>query len=153
MSPGLPSDRDFVAALKSAVDRYFRSIDSWEAAYRKYYRMPGYASQVSSDLEPEQREFEECRRALQAMVPRARGLCFKYGFREPWTALVRTRLGEFAPQQRNASALCRTERLAVNECLMLLATACKHWDEEPDDVAAPPPRAGSLLKRIMGYFY
>jgi hypothetical protein len=153
MAPGPSSDRDFVAALKSAVDRYFRSIDAWEAAYQKYYRMPGYASRVTSDLEPEQQEFEESRRALEAMVPRARGLCFKHGFRDPWTGLVRTTLGQYAPQQRKASALCRTERLAVNECLMLLATACRHWDEAPGEDAEMAARPVSLLKRIVGYFY
>ena len=49
-------DQEFVAALRLAIDRYLRAVDQWESAYQKYYRLPGYAAKISSDLEAEHRE-------------------------------------------------------------------------------------------------
>ena len=41
MGPTVPvSDREFIAEFREAVERYFRAVDEWETAYRKYYRLP-----------------------------------------------------------------------------------------------------------------
>ena len=49
------SDQEFVDNLRAAVERYLAGVDRWEAAYQRYYRMPGRAERVSADLEAEQR--------------------------------------------------------------------------------------------------
>ena len=48
------SDPEFVAGLRAATERYLSAVDQWEKAYRKYYRLPGYAAKISGDLEAEQ---------------------------------------------------------------------------------------------------
>ncbi len=69
----MASDREFLAALRAAIERYFAVVDQWESAYFRYYRMPDTA-QRSGDLAGEQREFENARRALELLLPRARVL-------------------------------------------------------------------------------
>ena len=153
------TEREFVGELEDAVTRYFRAVDSWEAAYRKYYRLPGYAHQVSSDLETEQREYSESRRRLQPLLARARGLCFKYSIRDPWTGLLQTPLGRMAPQEGDLSAVPPSERGAVNECLLLLRDAAGEWERKTEAAMegsphSPPaaPRA-PWWKRVLDYFY
>jgi hypothetical protein len=94
------SEREFIARLRTAVERYLASVDRWEAAYRNYYRLPGY----SKDLEAEEREYGACRRELEALLPRARRLCLKYDLREAFSGLLRISLGNHAPQVRTDSA-------------------------------------------------
>src|SRR6266566_2426531 len=77
------SDQEFVDNLRAAVVRYLAAVDRWEAAYQRYYRMPGWAEKVSADLEAEQREYETQRRTLEEMLPRARRLCLKHQLRDP----------------------------------------------------------------------
>ena len=60
-------DQEFVSKLRVAVITYLQVVDRWEAAYRKYYRMPGHARTISSDMEQEQRESVAQWRILQAM--------------------------------------------------------------------------------------
>jgi hypothetical protein len=72
------SDQEFVDNLRAAVERYLAGVDRWEAAYQRYYRLPGWAERVSADLEAEQREYETQRRTLEEMLPRARRLCLKH---------------------------------------------------------------------------
>ena len=148
-----PSDQEFLDALRAAVLRYLASVDAWEAAYQRYYRMPGFSAKVSSDLEPEQREFEAARRALEDLLPRARSLCQKHEMRDPFAGLLRIDLGRHAPQHRVETAIGRNERNAVTDCLVQLSDACRVWDLPSAVPAPPPPDKNSLIKRLVSYFY
>jgi hypothetical protein len=149
MAPTIASELDFLAALRAAIDSYFAAVDQWESAYFRYYRMPD-AAQRSGDMAGEQREFENARRALEPLLPRARGLCFKYGQPDVFGGLTRAALGHHAPQQRTDSAISRGERGAVMACLIELSVACR----EPAGTEAPEPgRERSLLDRIVGLFF
>src|SRR5208283_5730782 len=123
-------DSEFVAELRVAADRYLAAVDAWETAYRKYYRLAGPARKVSGDLQEPEKVYVATRKRLAALAPRARGLCFKHGLKDPWTGLLRTSLGQYAPQDRAESAISRMERQQVNECVILLAEACAGF--EPD---------------------
>jgi hypothetical protein len=142
------SDREFVADLRSAVDEYFRAVDVWEAAYRKYYRLPDPRGKTPSDLGKEQAAYDTARRRLTAMAPRARTLSFRHGLRDPWTGILRSPLGQSTPQDRYSSAISRAERSQVFECLLVLAEA---YAELPQ--VEPPPPARSLLRRVLDFFY
>ncbi|HEX3743754.1 MAG TPA: hypothetical protein VHW09_07485 [Bryobacteraceae bacterium] len=149
MEPAVPvSDREFVAALRQAVERYFRSVDRWETAYRKYYRVPLRGGKPPDDLVEQQAEYDSARAVLAAMIPRARGLSFRHGLRDPWTGLIRSPLGQSTPQDRYASAISRAERTASIECLLELAEA---YAELPHTDGPPPMR--SWWRRLLGFFY
>jgi len=143
------TDREFISQLRDASEQYFRAVDDWEAAYRKYYRLPDPMGKPAGDLEEQQRAYDEARKRLAGMVPRARGLSFKHGLRDPWTGLMRSSLGQFAPQQRDTSAISRAERAQVIECLVLLAEA---YAERPAG-DPPPPERRSWLRRVLDFFY
>jgi hypothetical protein len=146
--PAAVSDRDFVAGLRQAVEQYFRAVDEWEAGYRKYYRLPDPTGKPPSDLGAEQAAYDDARKRLAAMVPRARGLSFRHGMRDPWTGILRSPLGQSTPQDRYTSAISRTERAQAFECLVTLAEAyAEHRDADPP----PPPR--SLVRRLLDFFY
>jgi hypothetical protein len=102
-------------------------VDRWEAAYNRYYRLPGYEHSISSDIEPEQREFEAQRRVLSELLPRAGQLCLKHGLANPFPGLMRSSLGQHVPQLRVESAVGRNERNAVADCLSQLTDACHGW--------------------------
>jgi hypothetical protein len=142
------SDREFVADLRLAVDRYFRAVDEWEAAYRKYYRLPDPKGKTPSDLAEQQAAYESAKRQLNAMVPRARGLSFRHGLRDPWTGIMRSKLGQSTPQDRYSSAISRAERTQAIEVLLVLAEA---YAELPASEEPPPPR--SWLRRLRDFFY
>jgi len=153
------SDHEFVASLRAAIERYLAAVDRWEAAYQKYYRLPGYAAKIRSDLEPEQREYGERRRDLEGMLPRARRLCLKYDLRDPFSGLLRIALGRYAPQHRVDSAIGRNERNEVTKCLVELSDACHEWESagahaEPENTGGERESdRGSLLQRLVDYFY
>ena len=151
----MSTDREFVLQLRDAVQRYLVTVDAWEAAYQKYYRLPGYAARVNDDLAKEHADYVAARRSLEAMLPRARGLCFKYGLRDPFPTLVRITLGEHAPQQRDTSALGRSERMAVTDVLMQLACACQEFPTAQREEAPSPQRQpnGNWLRRLVDYLY
>lgn len=142
------SDREFVADLRLAVDRYFRAVDEWEAAYRKYYRLPDPKGKTPSDLAEQQAAYDSAKRQLNAMVPRARGLSFRHGLRDPWTGIMRSKLGQSTPQDRYSSAISRSERTQAIEVLLVLAEA---YAELPASEEPPPPR--SWLRRLRDFFY
>ena len=142
------SDREFVAGLRQAVDGYFRAVDEWETAYRKYYRLPDPRGKTPSDLGEQQAVYDSSRKRLAALIPRARGLSFRHGLRDPWTGLMRSPLGQSTPQDRYSSAISRAERTQVIECLLVLAES---YAELPPVEAPPPPR--SLLRRLLDFFY
>ncbi|HKA02000.1 MAG TPA: hypothetical protein VKE70_36065 [Candidatus Solibacter sp.] len=151
----MASDREFVIELRDAIQRYLSAVDAWEAKYQKYYRMPG-AHHVSDDLAEEQAEYEVTRRALEPLLPRARGLCFKHGLRDPFPTLVRTTLGEHAPQSRDTSAVGRSERLVVTDVLMQLDAACQEFPKEQTETPADEPSSrpsGNWLRRLVDYLY
>ena len=143
------SDREFVAELRHAVEGYFRAVDQWEAAYRKYYRLPDPRGKTPSDLTEQQAVYDAARARLATMIPRARGLSFRHGLREPWTGLMRSPLGQSTPQDRYSSAISRAERTQVIECLLVLAESYA----ELTPVEAPPPPPRSLLRRLLDFFY
>jgi hypothetical protein len=143
------SDREFVARLRTAVDAYLASVDRWETAYQNYYRLPGY----SDDLEAEHREYVACRSALEAILSRARRLCMKHQCRDAFSGLLRISLGRYAPQVRNDSAISRSERNAVAECLVELSAACQEWTGDDKEPPRRRPAKGSLLQRVVGFFY
>ncbi len=152
------SDQEFVDNLRAAVERYLAGVDRWEAAYQRYYRMPGRAERVSADLEAEQREYEMQRRTLEEMLPRARRLCLKHQLRDPFAGLLRISLGRHAPQHRVESAIGRNERNTATDCLVRLSEQCRVWEPEiPESEAQahsePQPGKQSLLKRFVNYFY
>jgi hypothetical protein len=142
------ADREFVAELRQAVERYFRAVDEWEKAYRKYYRLPDPRGKTPGDLTEQQAAYDSARARLAAMIPRARGLSFRHGLRDPWTGLMRSPLGQSTPQDRYSSAISRAERTQAIECLLELAEA---YAELPRVEAPPPPR--SLLRRLLDFFY
>src|ERR1022692_4610 len=111
--------------LRAAVAAYLQAVDEWEATYNRYYRLPGHAHVVSSDMESEQREFEAQRLALSSLLPRAGQLCLKHGLANPFPRLLRSSLGQYAPQQRVESAVSRNERNSVTTCLEQLTDACR----------------------------
>jgi hypothetical protein len=153
------TDHEFVLSLRTVIERYLIAVDKWEAAYQKYYRLPGYAAKIRHDLEPEQREYGERRRELKDMMPRARRLCLKHRLRDPFSGLLLIDLGRYAPQHRVDSAIGRSERNEVTKCLVELSDACHEWESagalpEPEKKSAEPERRkGSLLKRLVDYFY
>jgi hypothetical protein len=154
MALALASDQEFLDALHQAISLYFSAVDNWESVYRRYYRMPGTA-QPSGDLEAEQREFEDRRRELEQLLPRARLLCFKQGRPDVFAGLAYVSLGRYAPQQRTDSAIGRGERRAVMDCLIELNDACREPEAEPPASAAadqttPKP---SLLGRLLAFLY
>jgi hypothetical protein len=151
-------DREFVVELRAAAGAYLSTVDAWEAAYRKYYRVTGPGTKVSADLQSHEAAFKQSRRRLADLAPRARGLCFKHGLKDPWTGLLRSSLGQYAPQDRAVSAISRAERQQVNECLILLAEACAEFKpgvETAEGVAelkAAPARR-PWLRRLLDFFY
>ena len=146
------SDSAFVEALRAAVERYLAAVDQWEAAYQKYYRLPTFGGPVSDDLQSEQRAYEERRRELEELVPRARRLCLKHQLPESFSGLLRISLGQYAPQERADSAIARSERTAVTRCLVELGELCREWVPEPP-AASSEPRRLPLLRRVVNYFY
>ena len=153
--PAPASDYQFVEQLGAAIDRYLRSVDQWEAAYQKYYRLPGYASKISPDLEAEQRGYDARRRELQELLPRARRLCYRHKLREPFSGLLRISLGAYSPQERLDSSIGRNERNAVAVCLVELRALTREWEAAAAAGAEPAkaPAKGSLLQRLVSYFY
>jgi hypothetical protein len=152
--PAKASDFEFVERLRTAIDVYLKAVDQWEAAYQKYYRLPGYASKISDDLEAEHREYNARRRELQEFLPRARRLCYRHKLREPFSGLLRISLGAYTPQERLDSAIGRNERNSVAVCLVELRALTREWEAGDSTVEPEKPQAkGSFLQRLVNYFY
>jgi hypothetical protein len=148
------SDREFVSNLRTVVDAYLAAVDRWEAAYHKFYRMPGCSGNVSADMQAEQRDFMERRRELEALIPRARRLCLKHRLSDAISGLLRISLGQFAPQHRTQSAIGRGERNTVSVCLVELHAACAEWPvSAPAADEEPKSRSRSLWGRLRDFFY
>jgi len=147
------SDDAFIEALRAAIERYLKAVDQWEAAYQKYYRLPTFGSPISDDLKSEQHEYDERRRELEEMLPRARRLCLKHRLPEPFSGLLRISLGQYAPQQRVDSAIGRSERGMVTKCLVELSEACRDWKPEKDDRPVQSGPHTPFLRRLVNYFY
>src|SRR5262249_1905909 len=148
------SDSDFVDQLGAAIDRYLRSVDEWEAAHQKYYRLPGYSRKISQDLESEARDYHGRRHELEEMLPRARRLCYRHRLREPFSGLLRISLGAYAPQERMDSSIGRNERNSVAVCLVELRALTREWEASAAVSAEPkkPPAKESLLQRLVDVF-
>ena len=143
---GVPLD-----LLRAAVARLVAvPIDGWEAAYNRYYRLPGRAHAVSSDMESEQQRYQIQRSALSPLLARAGQLCREHGLANPFPGLLRSSLGQYAPQHRVESAISRNERNAIATCLDQLTGACrgcppaaKREPGAPEPLPFEAPRAGS----------
>jgi hypothetical protein len=145
------SGPEFVNALRTAVADYLNAVDRWEAAYLKYYRLPGHQWSISSDMRSEQAEYEARRRALELLLPRARQLCLKHRLRNPLPNLLRAKLGHHTPQQRIDSAIGRNERNAVADCLLQLADACSGWASPDNPSALDKQEAPPLAPPARGF--
>lgn len=149
------TDAEFVALLRVRTQAYLNAVDAWETAHAKYYRLacPG---QISSDLEPFQQSFLQSRRELQELVPRARRLCLKQGFQDPFQLILRVELGANAPQAGLASAIGRGERNTIIQCLDTLQAAAEVYPElapEPAPVPQNSQRRRSFFQRIYDFFF
>jgi len=145
------SDADFVTLLRSATQSYLKSVDTWEAAYQRFYRLAS-PHQVSSDLEPEYHGYLAARKHLQECLPRARRLCRKHGVRDPWAGILHIRLGAGTPQSGRVTAVGQGERALIAQSLTALEAATRMPQEEaPEERVDPPPRG--IWGRIVDYFF
>jgi hypothetical protein len=79
-------------------------------------------------------------------------LCFKHGLKDPWTGLIHTSPGQYAPQDHDEPAIWREERQQVRECLILLSEACAGFKREaPVEGREAEPR--SWFRRVWEFFY
>jgi hypothetical protein len=152
-SPQPVPDAEFVAALRQAVEQFFHAVDQWEIVYRKYYRVSLPSGKPSSDMAGQQRDYDAARARLASRLPRARGLCFKYGIREPWTGLLHSALGQSTPQDRYSSAVSRTERALAFETLILLAEATARLAATSEVPAEPQEDPRSPLRKLKDFFF
>lgn len=151
------SDSDFVDALRASVDSYLAAVDAWETAYRRFYRMPGVPVEAHPDLAPELSAIDQQRRKLESLVPHARRLCLRHEVRDSFSTLLRLNLGVYAPQERTDSAIGRAERNAVAESLIELKSATQNFAEPSGESGSgrpeAEPRKGSILQRLINFFY
>jgi hypothetical protein len=148
-------DAEFVALLRQRTEDYLRTVDAWETAYGKYYRLrtPG---QLSSDLTACQQRFAAARELLRELLPRARRLCLKHELKYPWELIIRVDLGANPPQTRTASAIGRGERNMVHACVASLEVATGLGVTE---LPAHETRRGKseqrrgIASRIYDYFF
>ena len=142
---GQAADLQFLRSLSDAVTRFLRSIDDWEIAYRKFYRMPGSARTISPELSSIHAEYVAAYGELKKLIPRARRMCGAYEVRDVWPALIRVEPKLDAPQFRFENAIGRNERIAIVKCIEELTVKCGEGEESP--------RKRSPLKKIIDYFY
>ena len=151
MAPG--SDLEFVSHFRDAVTGYLQSIDAWERKHAQFYRLPSRSGQLSADLVGEQRVYEEARKKLEQLVPRARLLYGRYDLRDPFGMLLQVQLGAGAPQSTRASAIGGNERTEIARGLVDLLASCAQ-DERPElrEVAPDDDEPGGLWQRLTGLF-
>jgi hypothetical protein len=151
---GQPTDLEFTRELRVIVEQYLRAVDSWESAYKRFYRVASRARAVTPDLEDAQAEYVRSRSELNKRIPRARRLCAKFEVRDPFPGLVRVELGLDSPQVRDASAVGRNERAAIAECLAELEALCVESEHIETGHIRPDSAADrkSILQRIIDFF-
>jgi hypothetical protein len=151
------TDAGFVEQLRFATQRYLDSIDAWETAYQKYYRLPTPGS-VSSDLEAEHRDYLAARGELKRMIPNARRLCMRHSLRDPWPALMHINLESTTPQGGFTPAIGRAERGIIAKCLEDLEAASRPVDEAVSPRESPKIDTRihrgrrNIFQRIADYF-
>jgi hypothetical protein len=145
------SDTEFLVLLTSASRDYLATVDTWEAAYQRFYRLAS-PQQMSSDLEPEYRAHLAARRRLQELVPRARRLCRRNGLRDPWAGILHIRLGDRTPQTGRITAVGQAERGLITRCLVELETSIRVPPGEDTSKSIPSAHRG-VLGRILDYFF
>jgi hypothetical protein len=145
------SEAEFVDQLRHVTERYLQTVDAWEEAYARYYRLAG-TSRISSDLEPLHVEYLRAKQDLHHCLGRARRLCMKYGIRDPWQSLPHIQLGASSPQSGLATAIGRGERNLIADCLGELTAAVRTPDKTPSDPDAPAPQK-SLLKHLFDFLF
>ena len=145
------SDAEFVTLLRSATRTYLESVDTWESAYQRFYRLAS-PHQVSSDLEPEYHAYLAARKHLQECLPRARRLCRRHALRDPWAGILHIHLGARTPQAGRITAVGQGERALIAQSLIALEAATRMPREEaPAEQASAPPRG--IWGRIIDYFF
>jgi hypothetical protein len=140
------SDEQFLSRLRDCTRQYLNSVDAWEAQYRKHYRVRSPAK-GSADLEPLHQDYLKARRDLEPCVPRARRMCRQLGLKEPWQAMLHISLGSETPQTGPTTAIGRSERALISQCLAALEAA--------SSAPAAPPAAqrSGILRRLYDFFF
>jgi hypothetical protein len=133
------SDLEFVAQFRDTVQAYLHAIDAWERKHAQYFRLPSRAHRLTSDLAGEQAAYQQARKALEQLVPRARILYNRYTLRDPFALLLNVQLGARLP------AFSGNERTEIARGLVDLLAACANADS---------PRANTkpVWKRIVDFF-
>jgi hypothetical protein len=146
------SDEEFLSRLREHTRRYLASVDAWEAQYRKHYRVrsPGKGS---PDLEPLHQNYMKARVDLQPYVPRASRMCRRFGLKEPWQAMLHISLGTETPQTGPTTAIGRSERALISECLAALEAASSAPAAPTAPLREPAARRTGILRRIYDYFF
>ena len=144
-------EQQFVAQLRVAVERYLQSVDAWENAFQKHYRLLD-PPRLSADLEPFQQDYLSARRQLEPLVPQARMLSRKHEIPDPWAGLMHIRLGARTPQSGAAPAIGQGERALIIRCLTdLEALSQPELPGSPDQ--ANRRAARGILRRIFDFFF
>jgi len=144
-------EQQFVAQLRTAVERFLHAVDEWEREYRKHYRLLD-PPRLSADLEPFQQAYLASRRQLEELIPRARHLSRRYDIPDPWAGMLHIRLGTRTPQSGVAPTIGQGERALIIRCLTDLEAASQLGESE---VAAnrPHPAPRGILARIYDFFF
>jgi hypothetical protein len=149
---GVSDPRQFVDELRRAVERYLRTIDAWEEAFQKYYRLASTSARLSVDLEPFQADYNAARAELKNLIPRARQLSRRFDLPDPWPGVLHVRLGARAPQTGAAPAYGQGERTVIYRCLDSLDARLRVPDDVKDEPARPSESRG-VLGRVLDYFF
>ncbi len=150
----LTREQQFVAQLRTAIERYLHAVDAWENAFRKHYRLLD-TPRLAADLEPFQQAYLAARRQLEPLVPRARHLSRRYDIPDPWAGLLHIRLGAMAPQAGIAPAIGQGERSLIIRCLTDLEALSQpefpKVSTDPNQLGRPGARG--ILGRILDFFF
>lgn len=146
----MSSDLEFVYQLRDTVTEYLRTVDAWERKHAQYYRLPSQAHKVTADLAEEQQQFQDARRKLEALMPRARILYSRHDLRDPFGMLLNVNLGAAAPQSGFGSAIGGNERTEVARGLVDLLACCA--PTEPARTSNQPV-GRSLWRRVYDFFF
>jgi len=141
-------DLTFAYELREAITQYLAAVDAWERRYGQTYRMPSRGGEVTADLADETQHYRKARRALEALVPRARLTYSRLGIRDPFNALLRVNLGAGSPQTGTRASIGGNERTEVARGLVDLIAACGPIADRPRPQAKPM----TIMARIINFF-
>jgi len=149
-APSAQSELEFAYQLRDAVTRYLAAVDAWERQHAQTYRLPSRSGQIPPDLETVTADYNQARRALEALVPRARLLYSRNGIRDPFNALLRVNLGAASPQSGTRASIGGNERTDVARGLVDLIAACAPIGDRPQP--REETRKPSAFDRLLNLF-